>query len=225
MADTNEHDARDRRMGDQGVPFDAAAQALHMERLQGAHNLLAQQVKASVEGVSTTLHSVQTEVRNIASKLSELAGLQQSHDSNNVAIRDVRDSVSVLNTKLEEWFDDSERKRESWQRTYEAERDRWRTSHVAENQQTRDALVRWTGVGLAVMALGGTVVSGFVWNLNMRFEQQARDSSRIERMLDEERISTSRLRDKTHEVELYLARGGVDRAQPYVSKPQKGESP
>lgn len=224
MADTD-NEQKGRRMGDQGVPLDAAAQALHMERLQGAHNLLAQQVKSSVDSVSNTLNSVQTEVRNIASKLSELAGLQQSHDSNNVAIRDVRDSVSALDTKLEEWFDDSERKREEWQRTYEAERDRWRTNHVAENQKTRDALIQWTGVGLAVMVLGGTVVSGFVWNLNMRFEQQTRDSTRIERALDEERISTAKLREKTHEIELYLARGGVDRAQPYVSKPQKGEGP
>lgn len=204
---------KDRRVTDKPDFLDAAKQAVEMSELRGAHNLLAQQVKGSVDGFSSTLNNVQLEVRNLSSKITELTGLQHGHDANNVAIARVETSVAEVSKKLDEWFSDFEEEQDRKWTKYEDDRDRWRTAHEADNRHTRESLIRWNGVGFAVVLLGGAVVAGFLWVLNMRF-QDAKDESDVlaQRHVLHEAQQT-RLVEKTHEMELYLARTGYNQGQ------------
>lgn len=213
-------------MSDKHVSMDVAQQAIDITELKGAQQLLAQQVKSSVDNVTSSLNNVQLEMRNVASKVSELAGLQHSHDSNSRAISEVKSSVSALGAKLETWFEDFETAQAHKWEKHEQDRDAWRAAHEADNRRTREKIILWTGMGFSFLLLGGAIVSGFLWVMNDRFSQQNAEAARTNAAMDSDRkrsemaIAANRdrieaIKDKQHEVELYLARGGATPRVPY----------
>lgn len=188
---------------------------IRVERLQSQHDLLAAQVKQSVDGVSHTLNNVQLEVRSLSNKIDALAELRYSHESNERAVDGVKESLSELNIKLENWFNEFRSdQEEKWDRYYK-ERDAWRSAHEADNQKTKDTLTRWSAAGFVVVLVGGAVVSGFVWTLNFRFNNAEQSSGRVEAQAARNRDAGEAMKDKLHQIELYLARGGVNPSQPY----------
>lgn len=215
-----------------GGILDPTAQAVRMERLEGQQNLLAQQVKASLDAMTSALNNVQLETRAVTNKLGDVVGLQHSQDTNKSSIEDMKKSLGDLNTRLEEWFDDfDERNNRRWEQ-YERNRDDWRLRHEAENENdkkelekeirtVRETVIRALGWGAAAGALGGVIIGGFLWSLNDRFGTygssltQQRETSQYNRGLIDDQ------REKMHEIELYLARGGVNAREPYVTKQQR----
>jgi DNA repair exonuclease SbcCD ATPase subunit len=188
---------------------------IRMERLEGQHNLLAQQVKTSADNVRNTLDNVQLEVRALSNKIDTLTDLRHSHDSNNKAVEDLKENIRELDHKIENWFNEiSDDQKEKWDRHYR-DRDKWRQEHLADNQRTKDTITRWSGVGFSLVLVGGAVVSGFVWSLNFRFNTAQAASERIEAQAARNRDAGEAMKDKLHQIELYLARGGVNPSQPY----------
>ena len=208
MTPTDNTKDRDRRVSDKPDFLEAAKHAVDLAELRGEHRLLAQQVKSSVDGFSHTLNTVQIEMRNLSKNITELTGLQHGHDANNIAIGKIEGSVSDLGKKLDEWFEDFEQAQAGKWEKYEADRDRWRSAHEADNRDTRERLIRWNGVGFAVVLLGGAVVAGFLWVLNMRFQDAKDDSEVLAQRHVLHEAQQAKLVDKTHEMELYLARTG-----------------
>lgn len=212
--------------------LDATAQAVRIERLEGQHALLSNQLKNSVDNMNSTLQAVQAEARGITLRLSDVNTLQQRQDHSNTTIEELRRTVADLNSRLEEWFSDfDERNQKRWQE-HERQREEWRNRHEAENENmerslsgeirsVREAVIRALGWGAGAGALITVVVGGFIWSLNYRFTDITGDITRAETNSTYNRELIDKLIEKNHEMELYLARGGVNRDQPYVTQQQR----
>ena len=212
-----------------GGIFDAANQAVRMERIEGDQRLLASQVKQSVDTLTSTLHALQSETRNVSTKLSDLAGLQGAHDFNRSAIDEVKRSVGELNTRLEEWFDDfDDRNNRRWE-VHEADNENDKRELEKEIRSVRETIIRGIGFGSAVSVVAGIVVGGFLWNLNYRFNDISSDT-----LKDTTRIETAATRNRQliddvtkdygkelADIKLYLARGGRIPDEPYVPQSQR----
>ena len=210
--------------------------AVRMERLEGQQNLLAQQVKASLDAMTSALNTVQLETRAVTNKLGDVVSIQHSQDSNKNAIDEVKKSLGDLNTRLEEWFDDFDQRNQRRWEQYEANRDAWRREHEAQNENdkrelerevrsVRETVIRWGGVvfGLGLVVTIATSVA--IYALNQRFETQASSIRGMRTEFNEYRALTERRYDdrvrKIHEIELYLSRGGRIPVEPYISQPQR----
>lgn len=231
---------RGRRVTDkQGGLLDAAQQAVRMERIEGEQRLLASQVKQSVDVLTSTLHALQSDTRNVVAKISELAGLQNAHDSNKVAIDEMKKSVGALNERLEEWFDDFDKRNQRRWEQYESNRDQWRREHEANNEDTkrdlekeirsvRETVIRALGWGAGAGALVTVVIGGFIWTLNYRFADVSTDVTRVEQASSRNRQLIDEMgRDHGKEladIKLYLARGGRIPDEPYVPQSQRNNN-
>lgn len=222
-----------------GVSFDAASQAVRMQRLEGDHNLLAAQVKASVDNCTGALNSVQLEVRTLTSNLGKFSNMQHAHETNTTAIHEVKNSVNDLGRRLEGWMSDFERRNTEQWNQYRLDRDSWRSTHERLNEETKDVLherintvreatiriLAWAG---GAGALAAVIAAGFLWSLNDRFNNTAVAVQAVDARVTKntERVTSldTRNTDKIHQIELYLARGGENAKQPYVPpevKPEK----
>lgn len=222
-----------RRVTDKGEGLlDAAQQAIRMERIEGEQRLLASQVKQSVDNLTSTLHAVQADSGRIMGKLSELAGLQNAHDSNKVSIDEMKKSVGDLNSRLEEWFDDFDQRNQRRWETYENNRDRWRSEHEVDNENTkrdlekeirsvRETVIRALGWGAGAGALVSVVAGGFIWALNFRFANVSEDVSRVETANATQESTLDRHSSELVDIKLYLARGGRIPEEPYVPQSQR----
>lgn len=231
---------RGRRVTDkQGGLLDAAQQAVRMERIEGEQRLLASQVKQSVDVLTSTLHALQSDTRNVVAKISELAGLQNAHDSNKVAIDEMKKSVGALNERLEEWFDDFDKRNQRRWEQYESNRDQWRREHEANNEDTkrdlekeirsvRETVIRALGWGAGAGALVTVVIGGFIWTLSYRFADVSTDVTRVEQASSRNRQLIDEMgRDHGKEladIKLYLARGGRIPDEPYVPQSQRNNN-
>lgn len=222
-----------RRVTDKGEGLlDAAQQAVRMERIEGEHRLLASQVKQSVDNLTSTLHAVQADSGRIMGKLSELAGLQNAHDSNKVSIDEMKKSVGDLNARLEEWFDDFDQRNQRRWESYESNRDRWRSDHESDNENTkrelereirsvRETVIRSLGWGAGAGALVSVIAGGFIWALNFRFADVADDVSRVESANVTQESTLDRHTSEIVDIKLYLARGGRIPEEPYIPQSQR----
>lgn len=192
-------------MTDKSVPLSVAEQAVRMAELEGGHRLLAAELKSSVGAFRSTLDNVQIEVRNMAGAVRELAELQHGHDQNNRAIEDVKAGVDRLSDRLERWSEnfDAENK-ERWDK-HDKERDDYREKQQAENQRMREKMTLWTGIGFTFLLLGGAIVSGFVYVLNMRFKENDDTVQRVERQQEQQHEVSTELLKSVHNIDLYIA--------------------
>lgn len=212
--------------------LDAAQQAVRMERLEGQQNLLAARVSSGMENVANSLASVQSEVRTISGKLSDLGNLQHSHETNKVSIEEVKKGLLDLNVRLTKWFDDFEdRSQRRWER-FEQDRNEWRREHEAENEDTkrqlereirsvRETVIRFVGFGSAVGALAGVVIGGFIWSINYRFNEGRDDIAETRAVTTQNRAKVEEVQGELSDVKLYLARGGRIPVEPYVPPAQR----
>lgn len=219
--------------------LDAAAQAVRMERLEGQQNLLAQQVRASLDALTSTLSTLQIETRAVTNKIHDFASLQHSQDSNKTTIDEVKKSIVDLNGRLEEWFADLDNRNDKRWEQYERNRDDWRLRHEAEQENdkkelereirgVRETVIRSMGWGTAAGTLVVVVVSGFLWSLNERFDNVTTRFASTEKAI-EAQVKASQYnrelidagKERLHAVELYLVGGGANRDAPYTPQQRK----
>lgn len=214
--------------------------AVRMERIEGEHRLLAAQVKQSVDALTNTLASLQSETRHVSTKISELAGLQGSNEFNKNAIDELKRSLVDMNTRLEQWFDDFDNRNERRWTAYEQDRNQWRRDHEADNEKdklelhkeirnVRETVIRALSWGAGAGALVTVVAVGFMWNLNYRFNDVTTDATKgIERieatatrnrqLIDQMGVDHGR---ELADIKLYLARGGRIPEEPYIPQSQR----
>jgi chromosome segregation ATPase len=226
---------RGRRVTDQhGGLLDAAQQAVRIERMEGDHRLLAQRVSSGMENVSNTLASVQAEMRGLRQELAKVAELRYSHDNNKTLVEELRRSMTEMNNRLEGWFVEHEERNLSRWKEYEANRDQWRIAHETDNEKTktelaaeiravRERVIRYVGYGTAVGALGGVIVSGFLWNIDFRFDVAKQDIVELSKDLEDNSALSSETAKKLVDIQLYLARGGRMPEEPYVPPTQRSD--
>ena len=219
------------------VPFAAAQQALDIAEVQKNHELLQQRVSHGMENVTNTMAGFNQTVSKLVDRVDGLLKFQQSHEANREAIAELRLTINGMENNLKSWLEDVvETNNQKWA-SYEHNRDLWRQQHEAENEDAiRDALsrldavrerltgeirtvrenwIRTVGWGTGAGVLVSIVVAGFLFWLNEKFEY-ARDVAQQNMIAVEgNRAAVEREKDKRHEMELYLARGGRVPEQPY----------
>lgn len=235
---------RNRRVADQErVPLDVAHQALELSEVRKNHELLQLRVSHGMETVTNTMAGVNQTVGKLVDRVEGLMKFQQSHEVNREAISELRATITGMENNLKSWLEDVvETNNQKWT-NYEHNRDLWRQQHEAENEDAiRDALAkletvreklaggiqngreRWIrtiswGGGAGVLV--SIVVAGFLFWLNEKFEY-ARDVARKNEVaVESNRAAVEREKDKRHEMELYLARGGRVPEQPYQPSKEK----
>lgn len=172
-------------------------QALRVERLESDMRHLGEQVKQGLD-------EIKRDVRSLSDSVSSLKSLQQSHDTHDNAIEEMKNTLVDLNRRLEEWFDDHD----------DRQRKQWR-EHERVHEQLNERVgklsdkITWAS---GVCFLGGALVFGFLWVVNDKYTNLLNETQRIDDN-----------RDKIHEIELYLARGGGVPAQPYITEQQRGK--
>jgi hypothetical protein len=192
-------------MADKKIPLDAAEQAVRMAEMEGKQELLASEVRSNMVAFRSSMEAMQADVRTMANAVRDLASLSHSNESNKEAIDEVKASVNALTERLERWSEAfSSENKERWEK-HDRERDKWRTAHEADNQRTKDRMILWTGIGFSFLLLGGAVVSGFVYFLNMRFAESDADVERVERAAELSRIDRTKMMESIHRIELYIA--------------------
>lgn len=208
------------------------SQALKLEGLRGSHLLLAQRVDQSISHMTDLLSGLQQDVRQMTSKIGEVANLQQSHDLGRDSMQEIKASVAEIGRKMEQWFDDiTESNERRWQ-VYEHNRNMWRQQHEAENEDTkreltkeirnvRETVMRVMGWGGGAGALVTIVVAGFMFWLNQRFDNVQASVTATMAAHERNRDAIEQEKDKRHEIELYLARGGVNSRDPYQPSKEK----
>ena len=228
-----EQNERSRRVTDKDENlFDAAKNAVRLAELKGEHSLLAQRMSNGMENVTNILADLQASVRGLSSRMQEVVQLQHAHDTNRDSIAEVKTAISGIEKKLESWLDEVEKKNDQRWRDYEHNRDMWRQQHEASNasmkttleteiRSVRETLIRAVGWGGGAGVLVTVVVSGFLFWLNQKFEDTAVATERAYAVAVESTRRIDAQKDKSHEIELYLARGGVNPAQPYVPTQRK----
>lgn len=216
-----------------GDLLDLAKHAIRLERIEGDQRALTQQLKTSLDSFNAAFASLQSESKMLVEKVSGLATLQTAHDSNKLAIDEIKKGVGSLDEKIGKLFTDlDEKNNRRWER-YEANRDEWRLRHEAENEDSfrtltqdvrsvRETVIRTIGIGIGAGMLAGTVAGGFIWSLNTRFDSAYGAIGNNSKTLQYHQQLLDTRRERMHEIELYLAAGGVDKQQPYRSTQQGG---
>lgn len=207
-----ESENRGRRVTDQhGGLLEAAHQAVQIKGLEGDMKLLTSQVSQNFAAFNAALGSLQIESRTVVTKLQDLAGLQYSHDNSKDSLDDMREEIKGLGSKLERWFEDSEREQAEWRREHEAENENVKRDLQKDIHSLHLSIARIFAVGGVVVLLGGSVIGGFFWVLNDRFNSIKTEiaEERAERQYNRSLIDKNA--DRLREVELYLARGGAYR--------------
>jgi hypothetical protein len=222
-----------RRMTDQVL--DSAAQAVRIEQLTGRQALLEQQVKSSMDALTNMLSTAQLEIRNMTNKFGEIATIQHSQDTNRLMLDELKQTVISINTRLEAWFNNFDiRNNQRWEQ-YERERNEWRIRHEQENEgsiilldkeirSVRETVIRSLGWCVGFGAVGSLLIVGFLWTFNDRFTMSKNDIAETKDAMHEIAAKVEDGKDKTTEIELYLARGGVNPQEPYKTKQQQGRN-
>lgn len=211
-----------------GGLLDAAQQAIRLERIEGDMRLLTQRVSSGMENVTNALATVQTEVRSCNTNVSELRGLQGAHDANKLAIDKVEKSVGDLRSTLEKWFDEFDAKQDQRWARHEADNEDTKRELEKEIRNVRERMIQFVGFGLAIGALAGVIVGGFLWNINYRFNDQEEDVERVEvsasrnrQLIDEMGVDHGK---ELADIKLYLARGGRIPDEPYIPQSQRNNT-
>lgn len=219
----------------QGELLDATHQAVRIERLEGEHRLLQSQVKGALDNFTSALNNVQLESRNVSSKIQDLQVLQQSDATNKTSIGDLKEKIVEMNDRMEEFFTQFEHRQDQKWRDHQSDRDAWRLRHEADNENTkrdaekeirnvRENVIRITAISAGVSFLAGAVVAGFLWNINYRFQQTDKDTTRIELAAGNNSRVLEAHAHELGEIKLYLARGGKTPEEPFITTQQKVEN-
>jgi hypothetical protein len=221
-------------MADRTIPLDVAGQAVRIGEMENLMALQGQSTRQSIENMSNTLAGLGSEVRQLVASVHELAMSQATNQRDREAITDLKKNFADLNARLEDWFTDYEQRQDARWREHERNRDEWRAQHTEANRASSAAV--WTEVhrldrqmvlsrGWLVGAgfLSTLLLSGALWVLNDRFQQASNAIDATVKTAQYNRELIDRAREKQHEIELYLARGGARRDEPYPTAPK--ESP
>ena len=190
---------------DKDVSLDAARQAVRLTELEGSLQLTQQGLRASIEHLTGSVQAVQAEARAQTEAIHQLTVQQAARESDRTAVKRLEDAVGAMDRRLEDYFNDRDaRDHQKWQA-------------MANKVDDLDKRVsqwhnRLLGLGLAATLLGGA----FFYFVNEKSDNitAAIETSTLNYNSNFARIE--RLQAKQHQIELYLARGGANAADPYA---------
>lgn len=206
------------------VPLAIAEQAGRIVEIEGVLQLQALTVKTAVENMSNTLASVQSDVRKSVEEIHKLALAHASSEADRAAIARLEANFGELNKRLEEYFNDNDKLAEQRWQAHDRITEEYRQRHEAEienNFRETNARVSaqerkmsiWQGIFIGFSLLASVVVGGFMWTLNSRFEANNSSIRELDVRAEANRARFETLKDKQHEIELWMARNGFRPAQ------------
>lgn len=206
------------------VPLAVAEQAARIVEIEGVLQLQSLTVKVAVENMSNTLASVQSDVRKSVEEIHKLALAHATSEADRQAIGRLEANFGELNKRLEEWFDDREKLDEQRWQAHDRTTEEYRLRHEAENENNfQEVNIRlnaherkmtlWQGAIIGFSLLAATIVGGFLWTLNSRFEANNAAITDLTSKAEANRVRFETLKDKQHEIELWMARNGFRPAQ------------
>ena len=213
--------------------LDVAHQAVRLEELNGRQNLLSLQITQGLNATRTAIEGTQSEVHKLVGVVERLAAFQTDHASNKDALEMLRRQIELVSSEMKQLFNDQTRIQDRKWDAYAVDRDqRWR-EHEAENEDTtrelrkemadikdvevrklREKLIRWTGVGFGFGLVAMMIVTGFLYHLNYRFNENDATTGRLD-------VQVANLARDLAEIKLYLVRGGTVPSQPYDNDKQR----
>lgn len=160
-----------------------------------------------------------------AIKLERLEGRQNSLEQVVKASNErLETTMKLLGDRLEKWFDDYERQRDAWREQHEADNENTERALSQEIRSVRETMIRSVGIGSGLGLLGGVIISGFLWTLNYRFEEQKQDITRTEATGAYNRSLIEAQTIEINDIKLYLARGGRIPDEPYAPRSQRSHT-
>jgi cell shape-determining protein MreC len=152
-------------------------------------------LETGIEGLRDTLKDVQHDVRGLAQKLDTFADLRHTQEGNRETINEMKETLDGMSANIERCFNEIESdSAKKW-----AEHDR-------DYQETKQKLQFWHGVLFSVVLVGGSLIGGFVYFLNYRFNEQSDNQRQAETDIRENRDRIDAMKDKQHALELFQAR-------------------
>lgn len=207
---------RGRRVTDKhGGILDAAHQAVQLKEVEGDLRLLNQTVSGNIKALESSINSLQIESRGIVAKIDGLIGLQAQHDTNREVLAELKRSVADLGIKMERWADDERKERDEWQLRHEADNENESRTTAEKIDKINGKVNVARGAVSVIVLLGGCIVTGFLWNINMRFQASAESIVAVVGRVDRNAENIEEVDDRLREIELYLARGGQSTVDPY----------
>lgn len=210
------------------VPLETAEQAVRISEMESAFQYQSQSVRAAVENMSSTLSSVQAEVRRSVDELHKLALAHASSEADRQAISRLESNFAEFNKRLEDWLNDRDRlDSQRWQ-AHDRLTDEYRARNEAENEdnfrkvhgriensgEKIGAIERkislWNGIIISFTILASTVVGGFMYVQNARFSQHDAGLQIAREAAEANRLRIENLKDRQHQTELFLARRGYN---------------
>jgi chromosome segregation ATPase len=184
-----------------GGTFDPAELAIGLAQVRADQTILQREVATNVQNLTSTLHSVQAELRHVGEQLTDVARLQQQQVNHSEGL----DRAFKAIEKLANSFDS------------------WRERHEGENKVTSDCVTEFRGQIRGAWLAGGLVVmlastlSTVAWNrINERFAEndKALAEARAERVAVEARRQSAHDRDMARvEKEMAEHRAALEKLQ------------
>ena len=188
--------------------FDPAVIALQLQETKGDVQNLQQALANATQNLSSTLQSVQVDLRHISGKMDSMATLHARQETMDDEIERAFTAIRDLATSSKEKWDDH----------YE-EQSGYRATRDTEIRASREKLILWGGVCLGFSILAATLTAIVAWSVNSRFNNQSRDHDKLDARLDKHiEVSTEDRKkesEKIEKIEKYLIRGGKNPDEPY----------
>lgn len=214
--------------------------ANQLQKVEHRQQLSEASTAQTLKTIESSLQSLQVDQRDVVRELKAISALSGSVDQLRERLGTVDQRMLEQSNRIETWFSEYETRTNERFNKWEVDRDRWRTAHESDNrigfEQTETRRVELDGKvtalrenqryaagwlkGLAVV--GGLLIGAVVLIFNDRFQGVQNGFADVRVTGQRNRDSIETLRAGQHEIELYLARGGERRSEPYV--PPKPES-
>lgn len=120
----------------------------------------------------------------------------------------IEGSVEALGHRLESWFDHYEEKRDSWRDHHEKSNSASHAALETKITAVRETLVKYTGLGLGVALLGGSVIGMFLNKQADLFASQNNAIATLQRYAEANRELIDEGRREDTDIRVYLSSGG-----------------
>ena len=173
--------------------------AVEVSELKGAFALLQAQNNGAIQNLTGSVQALQAEIRNVGKKVEEVTRLQVHQEAHSEGLARAFKAIGDLAESTRAGF---EQQRENI--------DAWRVQHVRDNNDTRDKVMRFSGVALVVSTVAGLMVGVVMWYSDKVDAAASGERTQTELTLKD---NSARIRS----IEYYLSQGG--------STPDKRYSP
>jgi hypothetical protein len=188
---------------------DPASMAYELSELRGLYALLQQQNSGAIQNLTSSVQSMQADLRAIGHRVEEVTRLQVHQEQHGDGLRRAFEAIENLAESTRVSFQQSRDAADEYRVRREADETEWRAAHVKENNETRDKVMRFSGGAVLASMIVGLLLCVMMWY-----------SDKVDAYASKERDRTAQdvndINQRVRAIESYLAQGGAtpDRRTP-----------